>query len=110
MLLVCAAAFVSGIDRTNISVAAIAMQGHLGCSETEKGTVLSAFFIGYILLMLASRRLAIRFSNGVVREGLQRVNTGAKPQIPRPSQFGSSMGRSHGLQGARLGRITADVE
>jgi ACS family sodium-dependent inorganic phosphate cotransporter len=66
VLLVCVAAFISGIDRTSISVAAIAMQGQLGWSETEKGTVLSAFFIGYILLMLVSGTLANRYGGKIV--------------------------------------------
>ena len=51
VLLLFAAVFISYIDRTNISVAAIAMKDDLGWTETQKGVVLSAFFVGYLLLM-----------------------------------------------------------
>jgi MFS family permease len=61
VLLLFAAVFISYIDRTNISVAAIAMQQDLGWTETDKGIVLSAFFIGYLLLMAASGALANRY-------------------------------------------------
>ena len=40
------AMFIAYLDRVNISVAAIAMQESLNWSETEKGFVLSSFFIG----------------------------------------------------------------
>ncbi|MBT8076946.1 MAG: ACS family MFS transporter [Gammaproteobacteria bacterium] len=45
------AAFICYIDRVNISVASIAMADRFGWSETEKGFVLSSFFIGYMLAM-----------------------------------------------------------
>ena len=45
----------------NISVAAVAMQESLGWSQTEKGLVLSSFFLGYLLFMLASGWFATRF-------------------------------------------------
>ncbi len=48
-------------DRVNISVAAVAMKEQLGWSQTEKGLVLSAFFVGYLLFMFASGWLASRF-------------------------------------------------
>ena len=48
-------------DRVNISVAAVAMKEQLGWSQTEKGLVLSAFFVGYLLFMFASGWLANRF-------------------------------------------------
>jgi len=48
-------------DRVNTSVAAIAMQGDLGWSQTQKGLVLSSFFIGYLLFMFASGWLSNRF-------------------------------------------------
>lgn len=48
-------------DRVNLSVAAVAMQEQLGWTQTEKGFVLSAFFAGYLLFMLASGWLAARF-------------------------------------------------
>jgi MFS transporter, ACS family, solute carrier family 17 (sodium-dependent inorganic phosphate cotransporter), other len=66
MLLLLAAVFLSYVDRTNISVGAIAMQAQLGWTETQKGLVLSSFFIGYLLLMLASSALANRFGGKVV--------------------------------------------
>ena len=56
-----AAAFISYIDRVNISVAALDMQEHFGWNETLKGFVLSAFFIGYLLFMVPSGWLANRF-------------------------------------------------
>jgi ACS family sodium-dependent inorganic phosphate cotransporter len=61
-----AAVFISYIDRTNISVAAIAMQEDLGWTETDKGVVLSAFFVGYLLLMIASGALANRYGGWLV--------------------------------------------
>ena len=46
------AMFIAYLDRVNISVAAIAMQESLGWSETEKGLVLSSFFIGYMAMQI----------------------------------------------------------
>lgn len=64
--LLCAAAFISYIDRTNISVGAIAMQSQLGWNETQKGLVLSAFFVGYLLMMVTSGVLANRYGGRTV--------------------------------------------
>ncbi len=61
-----AAMFISYIDRTNMSVAAIAMQEQLGWTETDKGGVLAAFFIGYLALMAASGALANRYGGWLV--------------------------------------------
>ena len=61
VLLLFAAVFISYIDRTNISVAAVAMQDELNWNETRKGAVLSAFFVGYLLMMAASGALANRY-------------------------------------------------
>jgi MFS transporter, ACS family, solute carrier family 17 (sodium-dependent inorganic phosphate cotransporter), other len=47
-------------DRVNISVAAVAMKEHFGWSQTEKGWVLSAFFVGYLLFMFLGGVLATR--------------------------------------------------
>ena len=66
VLLLCAATFISYIDRTNISVGAIAMQAQLGWNETQKGTVFSAFFVGYMLMMVASGALAHRHGGRLV--------------------------------------------
>ncbi|MBK7832540.1 MAG: MFS transporter [Gemmatimonadetes bacterium] len=61
VLLCFAAVFISYIDRTNISVAAIAMQEEFKWSETTKGFVLSSFFVGYILLQVVSAGLANKY-------------------------------------------------
>jgi ACS family sodium-dependent inorganic phosphate cotransporter len=66
VLLCAAAVFISYIDRTNISVAAIPMQQEFGWTETTKGYVLSSFFVGYLLLMAASGALANRYGGKVV--------------------------------------------
>jgi ACS family sodium-dependent inorganic phosphate cotransporter len=66
VLLLLVAVFISYVDRTNISVGAIAMQAQLGWSETQKGAVLSSFFIGYMVMMLASSALANRFGGKLV--------------------------------------------
>jgi ACS family sodium-dependent inorganic phosphate cotransporter len=47
-------------DRVNISVAAVAMKEHFGWSQTEKGVVLAAFFVGYLLFMFVAGLLANR--------------------------------------------------
>ena len=59
-------AYISGIiiaytDRVNISVAAVAMREHFGWSQTQKGFVLAAFFVGYLLFMFVAGLLANRF-------------------------------------------------
>ncbi len=66
MLLCGAAVFISYIDRTNISVAAIPMQAEYGWSETTKGYVLSSFFVGYLALMAVSGALANRYGGRIV--------------------------------------------
>lgn len=55
------AAFVCYIDRVNISIAIIPMAEHFGWSATEKGFVLSSFFIGYMLGQIPSGWLANRY-------------------------------------------------
>jgi ACS family sodium-dependent inorganic phosphate cotransporter len=60
------AAFVCYIDRVNISVAAIAMQEEFGWSETVKGLVLSAFFVGYMIFQVPSGWLASRHGGKLV--------------------------------------------
>jgi ACS family sodium-dependent inorganic phosphate cotransporter len=66
VLLLVAAVFISYLDRSSISVAAIAMQGQFGWSQTQKGLVLSSFFVGYMLLMLVSGVLANRYGGKIV--------------------------------------------
>jgi ACS family sodium-dependent inorganic phosphate cotransporter len=55
------AMFVAYTDRVNISVAAVAMREQFGWTQTVKGLVLSAFFIGYMLFMIPSGWLAARY-------------------------------------------------
>jgi MFS transporter, ACS family, solute carrier family 17 (sodium-dependent inorganic phosphate cotransporter), other len=55
------ASFIAYTDRVNISVAAVAMKEDLGWSQTEKGLVLSSFFVGYMLFMYVSGALARRY-------------------------------------------------
>jgi MFS transporter, ACS family, solute carrier family 17 (sodium-dependent inorganic phosphate cotransporter), other len=55
------AACLAYTDRVNISVAALAMQQEFGWSQTQKGFILSSFFIGYMLCLLLSGWLATRF-------------------------------------------------
>ena len=64
-----AAVFISYIDRTNISVASIAMKEQFGWTETVKGFVLSSFFIGYLLLQVVSGSLANRYGGKFVLGG-----------------------------------------
>ena len=66
VFLCCAAAFISYIDRTNISVASIPMKDQFGWTETTKGFVLSSFFVGYIMLQVVSGTLANRYGGKVV--------------------------------------------
>ncbi len=54
------AVFICYIDRVNISVAIIPMAEDLGWGMQQQGTVLSAFFAGYILLQVVGGRLADR--------------------------------------------------
>lgn len=56
-----AACFIAYTDRVNIAVAAVAMKEQLGWTQTQKGLVLSSFFIGYMLFMFVSGLLAKRF-------------------------------------------------
>lgn len=55
------AMFVAYTDRVNISVAAVAMRDQFGWTQTTKGWVLSAFFVGYLACMILSGWLAARF-------------------------------------------------
>ena len=54
------AAFVCYIDRVNISIAIIPMAEHFGWNATQKGVVLSSFFLGYMLGQIPSGWLANR--------------------------------------------------
>jgi ACS family sodium-dependent inorganic phosphate cotransporter len=66
VLLCSAAVFIAYIDRTNISVASIAMAQQFHWSETTKGLVLSSFFIGYMLLQVPSGTLANQYGGKIV--------------------------------------------
>ena len=55
------AAIIAYTDRVNMSVAAVAMKEQFGWSQTEKGLVLSAFFAGYLLFLIAGGWLATRY-------------------------------------------------
>jgi MFS transporter, ACS family, solute carrier family 17 (sodium-dependent inorganic phosphate cotransporter), other len=64
-----AATFICYIDRVNISVAIIPMAADLGWDATTQGTVLSSFFVGYLLTQIVGGRLADRFGGKVVLAG-----------------------------------------
>jgi len=54
------------IDRVNISVAIIPMAEHFGWSDTQRGLVLSSFFVGYLITQVAGGSLAARFGGKAV--------------------------------------------
>jgi ACS family sodium-dependent inorganic phosphate cotransporter len=58
--------FVCYIDRVNISVAIIPMAEQFGWSGTQRGLVLSSFFIGYLVTQVAGGSLAARFGGKAV--------------------------------------------
>jgi ACS family sodium-dependent inorganic phosphate cotransporter len=60
------ACFVAYTDRVNLSVAAVAMKEELHWSQTDKGFVLSSFFVGYMAFMIAAGWLASRYGGKVV--------------------------------------------
>jgi ACS family sodium-dependent inorganic phosphate cotransporter len=60
------ACFVAYTDRVNLSVAALAMKEELHWSQTEKGFVLSSFFVGYMAFMIAAGWLASRYGGKLV--------------------------------------------
>ena len=66
VLLLLASVFISYVDRTNISVGAISMQAQFGWNQSQKGLVLSAFFVGYMALMLVSGALSNRYGGKIV--------------------------------------------
>ncbi len=55
------AMFIAYSDRVNISVASVAMLEEFHWSETVKGTVLSSFFVGYLVFMIPAGWLAARY-------------------------------------------------
>jgi ACS family sodium-dependent inorganic phosphate cotransporter len=66
VLLAFLSVFVCYIDRVNISVAIIPMAEDLGWSPRTQGTVLSSFFVGYLMLQIAGGRMADRFGGKIV--------------------------------------------
>jgi MFS transporter, ACS family, solute carrier family 17 (sodium-dependent inorganic phosphate cotransporter), other len=67
VVLLCAASiFIAYLDRTNISVASIPMQEEFRWTETQKGVVLSSFFVGYLVLQIASGTLANKYGGKIV--------------------------------------------
>jgi MFS transporter, ACS family, solute carrier family 17 (sodium-dependent inorganic phosphate cotransporter), other len=56
-------------DRVNISVAAVAMKEHFGWTQTEKGLVLSAFFVGYFACMFIAGVIATCYGGKQVAGG-----------------------------------------
>jgi ACS family sodium-dependent inorganic phosphate cotransporter len=66
VLLSFGAVFICYMDRVNISVAIIPMAAELGWNPATQGTVLSAFFVGYLATQVLGGRLADRFGGKVV--------------------------------------------
>ena len=60
------AVFICYIDRVNMSVAIIPMAEEFGWGPAKQGTVLSSFFVGYLLLQILGGTLADRFGGKVV--------------------------------------------
>jgi len=58
--------FICYIDRVNISVAIIPMAQQFGWSDTERGLVLSSFFIGYLVTQVLGGWLAGKLGGKVV--------------------------------------------
>lgn len=59
--LCCIAAMIGYLDRISISVASITMQQFFGWTDTDKGAVLSAFFVGYLGMQVVGGWLANRY-------------------------------------------------
>jgi MFS family permease len=60
------AVFICYIDRVNMSVAIIPMAEEFGWGPTKQGSVLSSFFVGYLLLQILGGTLADRFGGKIV--------------------------------------------
>lgn len=58
--------FICYIDRVNMSVAIIPMAEEFGWGPAMQGSVLSSFFVGYLLLQIPGGTLADRFGGKVV--------------------------------------------
>ncbi|MCJ7814600.1 MAG: ACS family MFS transporter, partial [Xanthomonadales bacterium] len=67
MVLLCFfATFICYIDRVNISVAIIPMAKQFGWTDTERGVVLSSFFVGYLVTQVLGGSLAARLGGKAV--------------------------------------------
>ncbi len=60
------AMFICYMDRVNISIAIIPMSKELGWSPDIQGTVLSSFFIGYLLTQIIGGRLADAYGGKLI--------------------------------------------
>jgi len=60
------ATFICYIDRVNISVAIIPMAEQFGWTDTERGIVLSSFFVGYLVTQVLGGSLAARLGGKAV--------------------------------------------
>lgn len=60
------AVFICYIDRVNMSVAIIPMAEEFGWGPAMQGSVLSSFFVGYLLLQILGGTLADRFGGKIV--------------------------------------------
>ncbi len=61
VLLICAALFINYVDRGNLATAAPLIQDELHLSATELGTLLSAFYYSYVLMLAPVGWLGERF-------------------------------------------------
>ena len=66
ILMCCAATFICYIDRVNISVAIIPMAEQYNWDLQTQGTVLSSFYVGYLLMQVMGGFLADRFGGKIV--------------------------------------------
>jgi ACS family sodium-dependent inorganic phosphate cotransporter len=67
MVLLCFfSTFICYIDRVNISVAIIPMAEQFGWTDTQRGLVLSSFFVGYLVTQVAGGSLAARLGGKAV--------------------------------------------
>jgi MFS transporter, ACS family, solute carrier family 17 (sodium-dependent inorganic phosphate cotransporter), other len=70
VVVLCAiAVLIAYTDRVNMSVAAVAMRSQFGWNQEMKGTVLAAFFVGYLLCMLPAGWMANRYGGRRVLAG-----------------------------------------
>jgi MFS transporter, ACS family, solute carrier family 17 (sodium-dependent inorganic phosphate cotransporter), other len=70
VVVLCAiAVLIAYTDRVNMSVAAVAMRSQFGWNQATKGTVLAAFFVGYLLCMLPAGWMANRYGGRRVLAG-----------------------------------------